>query len=232
MTMTLVKLIIADDHSILQHGLCQSLQMEQGFEVIAMADSGRSAIELASQLHPDIIIMDVSMPGLNGMEATRQIVRKNPRIKVIALSMHMEKVYVTGMMNAGASGYILKSCSFKELLKCIRTVLSGESFLCREVKHLVKINGGGPDPGKRVSVFSLLSAREREVLQLIAEGHKSKDIAQKLNISVKTIDIHRTHLKAKLNIHSIAELTKFAIAEGLTSSLQYHARKRHRKETP
>ena len=231
MTMTLIKLIIADDHSILQHGLCQSLQMEQGFDVIAMADSGRSAIDLANRLQPDIIIMDVSMPGLNGMEATRQIIGKNPQIKVIALSMHMEKVYVTGMMNAGASGYILKSCSFKELLKCIRTVLSGKSFFCQEVKHLVQVNQGGTGSDKRASVFSLLSTREREVLQLIAEGYKNKEMAEKLNISVKTIDIHRTHLKTKLNIHSIAELTKFAIAEGLTSSLQYHDNTLHEKQT-
>ena len=214
-----VKIIIADDHSIVQHGLCSSLEMEKGFEVVAKAESGHSAIELAILHRPDLIIMDVSMPYLNGMEATKQILAKNPEIKIIALSMHMEKIYVTGMMNAGASGYILKSCSFKELVKCIKTVLSGHHFFCREVRPLIADTDGKPASGNNVSVFSLLSKREREVLQLIAEGHKSRKIAQKLNISVKTVDIHRTHLKTKLNIHSIAELTKFAIAEGLTSSL-------------
>ncbi|MCD4678263.1 MAG: response regulator transcription factor [Desulfobacula sp.] len=214
-----IKIIIADDHSILQHGLCSSLEMEKGFKVVAKANSGRSAIELATLHRPDLVIMDVSMPHLNGMEATKQILEKNPEIKIIALSMHMEKIYVHGMMNAGASGYILKSCSFKELLLCIQTVLSGKQFFCREVKHLVTGSDGSLATDNMVSVFSLLSKREREVLQLIAEGHKSRKIAQKLNISVKTVDIHRTHLKAKLNIHSIAELTKFAIAEGLTSSL-------------
>lgn len=214
-----VRLIIADDHSILQDGLCSSLEREKGFEVVAMADSGRRAIELASLHRPDIIIMDVSMPGLNGMEATKQILARHPEIKIIALSMHMEKIYVAGMMNAGASGYILKVCSFKELLKCIQAVLSGKLFFCNEVRRLVKGNNRKFFKNKRVSAFSLLSGREREVLQLIAEGHKSRRIAEKLKISVKTVDVHRTHLKTKLNIHSIAELTKFAVLEGLTSSL-------------
>jgi len=214
-----IKIILADDHSIVQHGLCHALEMEKSFQIIAKADSGHSAIELSNRLQPDMVIMDVSMPGLNGMEATKQIIAKNPEIKVIALSMHMEKIYVKGMMNAGASGYILKSCSFKELLKCIHTVLSGEHFFCHEVRHLIAGNEGEYSENNRVSVFSLLSKREREVLQLIAEGHKSRQIAEKLNISIKTIDIHRTNLKTKLNIHSIAELTKFAIAEGLTSSI-------------
>jgi len=135
------------------------------------------------------------------------------------LSMHMEKIYISGMMKAGASGYVLKSCSFKELLKCINTVLSGENFFCNEVKGLIKekdFKGTSDSPD---SIYTLLSKREREVLQLIAEGNKSKSIAQIMKISVKTVDIHRTNIKAKLNIHSIAELTKFAIAEGLTSAL-------------
>jgi len=218
-----VKIIIADDHSILQHGLCNSLKMEKDFEVVAKADSGHSAIELATLHRPDMIIMDVSMPHLNGMEATKRILAENPEIKVVALSMHVEKIYVTGMINAGASGYVLKSCSFKQLLKCIQTVLSGKYYFCPEVRHLV--SGGEPNSepgsitGDRVSVFSILSKREREILQLIAEGSRSKAIAQILNISVKTVDIHRTNLKNKLNIYSVAELTKFAIAQGLTTSL-------------
>ncbi|SDT95624.1 response regulator [Desulfobacula phenolica] len=214
-----IKIILADDHSILQEGLCISLEREKSFEVVAMADSGYKAIELATFYQPDVIIMDVSMPELNGMEATKQILAKHPEIKIIALSMHMEKIYVTGMMNAGASGYILKICSFKELLKCIQIVLSGKIFLYHEIRHLVKGNDGNLFKNKRVSAFSLLSRREREVLQLIAEGHKRKEIAKKLKISIKTADIHRTHLKAKLNIHSVPELTKFAIIEGVTSSL-------------
>jgi two-component system, NarL family, response regulator NreC len=214
-----IKIIIADDHGILQHGLANSLQMENTFEVVAKADSGLSAIALAELHKPDMVIMDISMPRLNGMEATKRILAKNSEIKIIALSMHREKIYVAGMINAGASGYILKSCSFKELLTGIATVLAGEFFFCREVRHLVTDGGHVPKNNKKTSVFSLLSKREREVLQLIAEGYKSRAIAQKLNLSVKTIDIHRTNLKSKLNIHSIAELTKFAIAEGVTTSL-------------
>lgn len=213
-----VKIIIADDHSILQHGLAQSLEKEKKFEIVAKADSGLLAIELASQYLPDLVIMDVSMPGLNGMEATKRILTKNPEIKVIALSMHMEKIYVTGMMKAGASGYILKSCSFKELLTCIEMVMSGEYYFCKEVQHFAMDKEHVSVNNKEFSALSLLSKRERQVLQLIAEGHKSRIIAQKLNLSIKTIDIHRTHLKTKLNIHSIAELTKFAITEGLTTS--------------
>ena len=213
-----IKIIITDDHSILQHGLAKSLEMEKNFDVVAMADSGLLAIELANHHQPDLVIMDVSMPGINGMEATKQILTKNPEIKVIALSMHMEKIYVTGMMKAGASGYILKSCSFKELLTCIKMVLSGEYYFCKEVKHFCKDKDHVPGNNKRGSILSLLSKREQQVLQMIAEGHKTRVIAQKLNLSVKTIDIHRTNLKSKLNIHSIAELTKFAITEGLTTS--------------
>ncbi len=214
-----IKIIIADDHSILQHGLAKSLEIEKKFDVVARADCGAAAIELANHHKPDLVIMDVSMPLLNGMEATKRILKKNPEIKVIALSMHVEKIYVTGMINAGASGYVLKSSSFKELLNCIEIVLTGDYYFCKEVKHIIKNDKNLPDKTKKASVYSLLSEREREVLQLIAEGHKSRAIAERLNISVKTVDIHRTHLKTKLNIHSIAELTKFAISQGVTTPL-------------
>lgn len=213
------KIIIADDHSILQHGLCNSLEMESDIEIVGKAESGFEAIKLTRELEPDMVIMDVSMPDLNGMEATKQILKKHPDVKVMALSMHTEKIYVSGMMKAGASGYILKSCSFKELLTGIHAILSGEIFFCDEVMHMIDRNEITFGSEKNISVFSLLSRREREVLQLIAEGHKSRMIAKKLDISVKTVDIHRNNLKKKLNIHSIAELTKFAIAEGLTSTV-------------
>ena len=212
-----IKIIIVDDHMIVRHGLCQSFSMEDNFEVIAEADSGRSAVSLALWHCPDIVIMDVSMPDLNGIETTKIILANNSNIKVVALTMHAEKVYVMGMLNAGASGYVLKSSSFKELLKCINMVLSGEMFFCQEVSLLIAGKNDRPVKGKRVSVFSLLSRKEREVLQLIAEGHKSNEIAEKLYISVRTVDVHRVNLKKKLNINNVAELTKFAISEGITS---------------
>ncbi|MCF6246360.1 MAG: response regulator transcription factor [Desulfobacula sp.] len=215
--MKMIKIVIADDHSILQHGLCNSLELEKNIVVAGKAESGYEAIELAKKFRPDMVIMDVSMPGLNGIEATKQILKLYPVIKVMALSMHTERIYIAGMMQAGASGYILKSCSFNELLAGIHAIISGECYFCREVKHLVGgVNNDNVDDPP-ASVFSLLSKREREILQLIAEGAKSRRIAEKLKISVKTVDNHRTRLKMKLNIHSIAELTKFAIAEGLTS---------------
>ncbi len=214
-----IKILIVDDHTILRHGICQAFDMENDFTVIAQTDNGRLAVDLALEHSPDIVLMDVSMPDLNGMEATRQILVNNPDIKVIALSMHSEKVYVMGMLNAGASGYILKSCSFIELVNCIKTVLSGEPCLCMEVAdHVLKNGRKRPGKDKNISVFSLLSNKEREVLQLIAEGNQSSKIALKLNISIRTVDVHRLNLKNKLNIHSIAGLTKFAISEGITSS--------------
>jgi two-component system response regulator NreC len=213
------EIIVVDDHSILQHGLCNILEMEESFKVVGRADSGRSAIKLAAQLSPDLVIMDVNMPELNGIEATKQIIKTNNQIKVLGLSMHIEKVYVTGMMSAGASGYILKTCSFKELVQGIKTVLSGEYYFCKDIKPLIVFKNGEIVKNKKNDHFSLLSLREREVLQLIAEGNISRDIAKKLKISPKTVDIHRKNVKTKLNIDSIAGLTKFAISEGLTSSI-------------
>ncbi|MBC2705976.1 response regulator transcription factor [Desulfobacula sp.] len=213
-----IKIIIADDHTILRHGICQAFDMEKDFTVIGQADSGRLAVSLALEHCPDIVLMDVSMPDLNGIEATKQILANNSNVKVIALSMYSDKIYVMGMLNAGASGYLLKSCSFKELVNCIHTVLSGELCFCPEVTgHLNTNREGLFVADNKASVFSLLSNREREVLQLIAEGHKTKKIAQKLGINTKTVETHRTNLKNKLNIHSIARLTKLAITEGITS---------------
>jgi len=192
--------------------------MENDFTIVADTNSGRSAIDLASWHQPDMVLMDISMPDMNGIEATRQILANNSNIKVIALTMHAERIYIMGMLNAGVSGYILKSCSFTQLLQCIKTVLSGEMFFCEEAQHLIMNTKGWPFTNKPISVFSMLSNKEREVLQLIAEGRKSKKIADKLNISVRTVEVHRSHLKKKLDIQSIAELTKFAISQGITSS--------------
>jgi len=212
-----IEIILVDDHSILQHGLCNSLEMEKKFKVVGRTDSGRAAIELTAKLSPDLVIMDVNMPGLNGIDATKQIIKANNQIKVLGLSMHIEKVYVIGMMSAGASGYILKTCSFKELVKGIETVLSGKYYFCKDIKPLISFKNGKIVTDKKNQKFSLLSLREREILQLVAEGHTSKDIAQKLNLSPKTVDIHRKNVKTKLNIDSTAGLTKYAISEGLTS---------------
>ena len=215
--MKAIKIILVDDHTMVRQGICQSFQMEKNFKVVGETDSGRSAVNLVSKYCPDIVIMDVSMPDLNGIETTKQILAENSNVKVIALSVHSEKVYVMGMLNAGASGYLLKSCSFKELYHAIRIVLSGKMYLCPDVTHLVIKSSLESIHKQDPSGLSVLSRREREVLQLVSEGHKNNAIAEKLNIGLKTVETHRTNLRKKLGIHSVAELTKFAIIEGMTS---------------
>lgn len=217
MTMEKTTLIIADDHRILRQGLVTSFNLEKRFRVIAEAASGQEAIRLALEHSPDIILMDITMPDLNGMEATRQILAKKPRIKIIALSMHTQKLYVMGMLDAGVSGYLSKTCSFKELVEAVNIVLSGKIYLCHDIAKIVVDRALASQQETRESQFSLLSHREMEILQLIAEGHKNKDIAEKLHISVKTVQIHRTHLKKKLSIDNTADLTKYAISKGITS---------------
>jgi len=212
-----VRIILADDHKIMREGLRALLAKQKEIEVIAEADSGRGVIELCSQLHPDVVVIDISMPDLNGIDAARQITRQAPDIKVIALSMHSDKKYVKEMLAAGASGYLLKDAAFEELGMAIATVLKNKTYLSPQitdtvVKDYVNINV------PRDSIASTaLSAREREVLQLIAEGKSTRDIAATLYVSVKTIETHRKQLMDKLGINSIAELTKYAIREGLTS---------------
>ena len=212
-----VKIIIVDDHKIFRHGICHSLSMECDYDVVADVGSGRMAVKLALQYHPDIVLMDISLSDLNGVEATRQIKANNFNIKVIGLSIHDKKIYVTRMLSAGASGYILKSASFEELQEGIKTVLSGEMFFCRDSRLKILDREGNFLNDKRISAFSLLSNKEMEVLKLIAEGYKNKEMADKLNISARTVEVHRANLTKKLNISSIAGLTKLAITEGIIS---------------
>ncbi|MEX1313061.1 MAG: response regulator transcription factor [Desulfotignum sp.] len=200
-------IIIVDDHRVFHHGISQALDSTKEFSVTARAVTGAQAVSLAEKTAPDLILMDISMPDLNGMEATRKILAFNPNIRILALSMHTEKIYVKGMLNAGASGYVLKSCSFKELMTAIRTVLAGHMYVSPEITHLLL--NDSPDRLNR------LSEREKQVLVSIAEGHSSREIADMLHLSVKTIDIYRRNLKAKLGIQSVAGLTRYAIAKGL-----------------
>ncbi|MCA1793191.1 MAG: response regulator transcription factor [Desulfobacteraceae bacterium] len=202
-------LIIADDHRIVHHGISQTLNSEPAFTVLAQADTGEAVVSLAAEHNPDLVLMDISMPGINGMEATRRILAANPAIRVLALSMHTEKIYVQGMLDAGACGYILKSCSYNELVTALKSVLDGHIYLSPEVTHLLIT-----DASDRLS---LLSGREKQVLTLIAEGRTTREIAETLYLSGRTIDIHRKNIKEKLDIHSIAGLTKYAVAKGLTS---------------
>lgn len=202
-------LIIVDDHRVFHDGISQALEAEGIFTVTAWAADGTEAVALARKHKPDLMLMDISMPGLNGMEATRRILAVNPGIRILALSMHTDKIYVRGMLNAGASGYILKSCSYKELVRALNTILEGHVYLSPEIIHLLTSDSPNRLAG--------LSKRERDVLTLIAEGRSTRKIAQTMSLSPKTIDIYRRTLKAKLGIDSVAGLTKYAVAKGLTS---------------
>jgi DNA-binding NarL/FixJ family response regulator len=209
--------LLADDHVIVRDGLRSLLEKERDFTVVGEAENGRDAVEQATRLRPDVVVMDIAMPGLNGIEATRQITAQPPKPKVIALSMHSDKRFVAEMLQAGASGYLQKNCAFKHLVNAIRSVIAGQMYLGPSVTGIVvegfKQRLPAPQPGEAAT----LSPKEREVLQLLAEGSSTKEIADHLGISGKTVDTHRQHIMDKLGIHSIAELTKYAIREGLTS---------------
>ena len=212
-----IRVLIADDHTIMRAGLRSLLEKEDQIEVVAEAENGRRAVQLAIEHKPDVVVMDVSMPDLNGIEATSQVLASLPEAKVIALSMHTDKRFVMGMLRAGASGYLLKDCASQELASAIVSVASNKKYLSPDIAGVVIEDSlyGGQQEEETVS--SKLSAREREVLQLIAEGWSTRQIASHLYVSVKTIETHRRQIMKKLDLHNIADLTKYAIREGLTS---------------
>jgi DNA-binding NarL/FixJ family response regulator len=213
-----IKVLIADDHQIMREGLRTMLEKEPDIQVLGEAEDGRMVQRMAMELAPDVIIMDVAMPDLNGIEATRQIVAALPGIKIIALSMHDDRRFVLNMLKAGAAGYMLKDCAFKDLAKAIRVVMSHKTYLSPEVADIVVKDYLSSNSHTEPSAFQLLSPREREVLQLIAEGKTSALIGESLHISIKTVETHRQQIMVKLKIRSVAELTKYAIREGLTSA--------------
>jgi len=212
-----IKVLIADDHQIMRDGLRAMLEKEHDIKIVGEAVDGRMTERLARELIPDAIIMDVAMPDLNGIEATRQIVAELPGVKIIALSMHDDRRFVLNMLKAGAAGYILKDDAFKNLSKAIRMVMANKTYLSNEISDLVENNCLTSSTGMKSTDFQLLSCREREVLQLVAEGKTSNQIAENLHISAKTVETHRQHVTLKLNIKNVAELTKYAIREGLTT---------------
>jgi two-component system, NarL family, response regulator NreC len=210
-----IRVIIADDHKIVRDGLRTLIEKAAGLKVIAEAENGRNAIKLAQTLAPHVIIMDVTMPDMNGIEATRRIVAEKPGVKVIALSMHSDRRFVLGMLEAGASGYLLKDCAFEELAIAIRQVVTGHIYLSPGIADLVVKGYLEKSTAVSSKVRSLLTHREMEVLQLLAEGLTTKKIAAHLHASTKTIESHRRNIMEKLEMYSIAELTKYAIREGL-----------------
>ena len=212
-----IKVLLADDHRLLREGLRELLSRESDIEVVAEAENGRDAARRARDLAPDVIIMDVTMPELNGIEAARQIRSQRPEVRIVALSIHSDRRFVTQMFAAGASGYLPKDCAFTELVRAIREVAAGRMYLSPVIHQGPIDEYLGRSPAADRSLLEVLTPREREVLQLLAEGRSTKDAAARLHVSIKTIETHRQHIMEKLGIHSIAELTKYAIREGLTS---------------
>jgi two-component system response regulator NreC len=211
-----IKIIVVDEHKILREGLSTLIAKQPEMEIIGEATDGREALQLLEKSKPDLILMDVTMPNLNGIEATRKIKSKNPNIEIIALSLHSDRRYVLGMIDAGASGYLLKECAFEELVRAINTVMSKKKYLSPGISDILIDEYVKKTTTDKPTIYSKLTPREREILQLIAEGKNTKEIARYLFISVKTVETHRRHIKKKLKVDSVAELTKIAIREGLT----------------
>jgi len=210
------RILLVDDHQMLRDGLRGILAAKPGIEVIGEAADGRTAIELARKLVPDVVVMDIGMREMNGIEATRQIKRENPAIRVIVLSTYSDPRYVLSALEAGASGYVLKLSAFDELLRAVGSVSAGKSYWSPEIAEVV-VAAKLPGRAARGSAArATLGPREREVLQLLAEGRTSVQIARCLHVSVRTVETHRRNIMRKLGLHSVAELTKFAIREGLT----------------
>jgi len=211
------RILLADDHKIIRDGLRSLLEKETDMVVAGEAENGRKALQLTRKLNPDVIIMDVSMPDLNGIDAARQILGEQPGVKVVALSMHSEKQFVEGMLRAGVSGYLLKDTAFEELVKAIRIVCANKKYLSPDITDIVLQDYLHPAAANDDKPDVLLTNREREVLQLIAEGRTTRKTADKLHISIKTVETHRKNIMEKLNLRTVAELTKYAVREGITS---------------
>ncbi len=212
------KVVIAEDHAILRDGLKSLLTSSMDFDVVGEAEDGREAIKCVERLKPEIIIMDLSMPRMNGMEAIREIKRVFKDIKVLVLTVHKDEEYILATFKAGADGYVLKDSSYHELIMAIKSVLMGKRYISPGISEKV-LEGylEGRERLKAKTSWETLTPREREILKLIAEGYKNKEIAEELCISVKTVEKHRSNLMEKLNLHNVQSLTSFAIEKGLVS---------------
>lgn len=211
-----IKVLIADDHKIVRQGLKALLEKEQDIEVVAVAEDGRTAVNLVQELSLDVAVMDIGMPVLNGIEATRQLAVDAPETCVLILSMHSARRYVLEALSAGAKGYILKDCAAEELAWAIRAIAAKETYLSPKIADIIVKDYMKFAPSHDPDPCMILSTREREVLQLIAEGNNTKEIAYLLNLSIKTIETHRQQIMKKLNLQSVASLTRYAIREGLS----------------
>ena len=214
-----IRILLADDHTIVRKGLCSILESEEGIEVVGEAEDGREAIQKVKLLNPHVVVMDISMPSLNGLEATRQIRKQYPKIKVLILSMHANEEYIFQTLRAGASGYLVKKAAPKDLVLAIQSAFEGEIFLSPSISKIV-VEGyikTEPSPLNENDPFETLTKREREILQLLAEGVSNHSIAEKLYLSVKTVQTHRANILGKLNVHSLTDLIKIAFNKGMIS---------------
>lgn len=211
-----IRIIIADDHQLFREGLANLLADSNDIEILAQAENGREAVVKARELNPDVVIMDIGMPVLDGVEATRKLIQELPGSKVIALSMHADKQYIKGMFEAGASGYLFKNCAYNELISAIRTVKEGKKYLSDKITEIMIQDYLGREEVIPVD-DSELTEREAEILKLIAEGVSTNDISERLFVSVKTIGTHKQHILEKLNLKTTTDLVKYAIKKGIIS---------------
>ncbi len=212
-----IRIILADDHQIVRECIRALIERQPGMEVIAEAENGRTAVQMVQELLPDVVIMDINMPDMNGLEATRQITAIVPNVKIVALSAYSDRRFVVEMLKAGASGYVSKNHDFKEVIEAIRAAAANRNYLNPETAALIIKDYTHLLSKEASPVFSSLTPRERETLQLLSEGKTTREIASGLQINIKTVETYRKHIMDKLDIHTIAELTKYAIREGLTT---------------
>jgi len=214
--MSKIRVLLAEDHTIVRKGLRSLLDDETEIEVVGEAEDGQQAIEQVQRLLPDVVMMDITMPVLNGLEATRQIKKLFPQVRVLVLTVHSTEEYIFQILQAGASGYVVKQAAVSELVQAIQTVYRGDSFLSPSISRQV-VEEYGRRAEAMEDKYHKLTDREREVLQLIAEGHTNREIASLLRVTVKTVEAHRAHLMDKLGLHSTADLTKYALRKGIIS---------------
>jgi DNA-binding NarL/FixJ family response regulator len=213
----MIRVVLVDDHQVVLDGLNGLLSDEPDIEVVAVADNGRAGVDLAREHRPDVVVLDVAMPELNGIAAVKQILSASGETRVLALSMHTGGQIVSDMLQAGAAGYVVKSSPIEEVVHAIKTVVNGKTFLSPEIAGSIVQDYVRGKPSERNATRSALTDREKEVLQLVAEGKSSKQIAADLHVTTKTIEWHRKGIMDKLGIRSVAELTKYAVREGLTT---------------
>ncbi len=219
-----IRVVLVDDHTLVRSGIRRLVEEFAGFEVIAEASDGREAVRLARQLLPEIALLDIAMPGLNGLDATALITKGTPQVKVVVLSMHADEHYVLEALRAGALGYVVKSAAVDELELALRTIMSGERWLSAKVSHHVleaylRLTESNLSTAQQPTLLDALTPRQREILQLIAESRTTREMAERLFVSARTIESHRAQIMARLNIHDVAGLTRFAIRNGLVDPL-------------